>query len=392
MAQEKCKQSLREKRQPARKNIKKKRSPDAAQTAAPKQRSVKPDVATSSSFLEEEDESTFENMEPLTLDETFLLMGDVNRAAEAVPSASLLENGSLMNGGTIPRRSVGFSSVSSSPLTRQYVQPTMNASLQFFQQSPHASHLSHLPSLQSGHGMILSPEEMFLLHGSSGLDASMVHAMNPSNAVSAQHQFAADLGQSSQLVSVGLQRRANATLMNATVDTIEQFRVDTKSDYTMSPDLTPLPKEAPVQEDVPELLLSVFSLSGRDKITAEQEALEKATFSDTEKAEVLSDMFGEMCTLDTRPGKRTKKNDLDEDSIEFLVRIMREELQRIPADEKQALLVAQEKAHTEEFTDERLVTFLRCEGMNTKVRCSVDFSLSSRRRWPTDTFRHFTLR
>jgi hypothetical protein len=88
---------------------------------------------------------------------------------------------------------------------------------------------------------------------------------------------------------------------------------------------------------------------------------------DSEKAEVLADMFGEVYTLDHQLRKRVK-NDLDMGSIEFLVRHKRAEFDRIPAGEKQALLIAQEKAHPKEFSDEGLVKFLRCEGMNTKAK------------------------
>jgi hypothetical protein len=44
------------------------------------------------------------------------------------------------------------------------------------------------------------------------------------------------------------------------------------------------------------------------------------------------------------------------------------EIGQIPEDRKQALLEAQTKCHADEFSDARLERFLRCEGMDVKVR------------------------
>jgi len=93
--------------------------------------------------------------------------------------------------------------------------------------------------------------------------------------------------------------------------------------------------------------------------------------TDKERAAALSDVFGEMCTVGTHPEKKRARRDLDGDSIQFLARQMRLELDGIPNDKKQALLEAQLKCHPDEFSDGRIVTFLRCEGMNTKVRLSL---------------------
>lgn len=120
-------------------------------------------------------------------------------------------------------------------------------------------------------------------------------------------------------------------------------------------------------DDASDYLLSILSLSGRATITEEQEQAERATMTDEERAEVLADMFGDMCTVGIRPEKRAKR-DFDTEALDFLVKQMRLELERIPIEKKQALMEAQLKAHPEEFGDERIVTFLRCEGMNAKVR------------------------
>ena len=118
---------------------------------------------------------------------------------------------------------------------------------------------------------------------------------------------------------------------------------------------------------MPEFLLSVLSLSGRTTITEEQEALERATLTDEETVAKSSDMFGELCTLGTQPKKKAKR-DIDSESLDFLVKRMRLEIEKIPDDNKQALVEALSKCHPDEFSYERLVKFLRCEGMNVKVR------------------------
>jgi hypothetical protein len=69
--------------------------------------------------------------------------------------------------------------------------------------------------------------------------------------------------------------------------------------------------------------------------------------------------------------QKRAKMDLDSNSVVFLVLQMRLELERIPEDEKRALKEAQMKCCAEEFSDARLERFLRCEGMNAKVRLDV---------------------
>jgi hypothetical protein len=89
--------------------------------------------------------------------------------------------------------------------------------------------------------------------------------------------------------------------------------------------------------------------------------------TDEEKAAALADLFGRCCAVSTHKSKRAKL-DLDRNSIDFLVNQMRLELSRIPNDRKQALVEAQTKCGEDEFSDARLERFLRCEGMNVKVR------------------------
>lgn len=113
--------------------------------------------------------------------------------------------------------------------------------------------------------------------------------------------------------------------------------------------------------------LSALAVAGRPKFTDEQDALEQATMTDEERMAVLSDKFGKMCTVSDRQNKRPRR-DLDQASIDFLVGQMKLELLRIPDDQKRALLEANASCSPDEFSDARLIQFLRCEGMNVKVR------------------------
>ena len=126
-------------------------------------------------------------------------------------------------------------------------------------------------------------------------------------------------------------------------------------------------------EDDAVLALSALAVSNLPKFTEEQEAQERANTTESERAEILADMFGKFCNVesetgvDSRPDKRARK-DLDAESVSFLVQYMRGELEKIPDNQKQAFLEAQAKCDAKEFCDERLERFLRCEGMNAKVR------------------------
>ena len=119
-------------------------------------------------------------------------------------------------------------------------------------------------------------------------------------------------------------------------------------------------------DDLSKFLLSLL-IKDRPMITEEQLELEQAAMTDEERVETLMDLFGKQCAIDTHQNKRAKK-DLDKNSIAFLVLQMRLEVERIPEDGKQALLEAQTRCRGEEFSDARLERFLRCEGMNAKVR------------------------
>jgi hypothetical protein len=121
------------------------------------------------------------------------------------------------------------------------------------------------------------------------------------------------------------------------------------------------------EDEASDFLLFYVQASGRPRFTEEQEKIEQATMTDDEKAAALADLFGRSCAVSTHKNKRAKL-DLDRNSIEFLLQQMRLELERIPLDRKRALVEAQMKCGEEEFSDARLERFLRCEGMNAKVR------------------------
>jgi len=121
-------------------------------------------------------------------------------------------------------------------------------------------------------------------------------------------------------------------------------------------------------EDVLEFLLSILALSGRQQFTEDQGKLEKVNMTDEERVRVLCDIFGNYCN--THQNKKARK-DLSTEEVAFLVKQMRIEIERIPEARKDALMKAQVKCRAEEFSDERLERFLRCDGMDVKVRMSV---------------------
>ena len=154
----------------------------------------------------------------------------------------------------------------------------------------------------------------------------------------------------------------------------EQSNVDEFDRRHGSSDMTmarPSISEAVVPSAASQVELSEYLLSlltwNRRMITEEQVELERAAMTVEERVEALMDLFGKQCAVDEHQSKRVRK-DLDNNSIDFLVQVMRSEIGRIPKDRKQALLEAQTKCRAYEFSDTRLERFLRCEGMNVKVR------------------------
>jgi hypothetical protein len=101
-------------------------------------------------------------------------------------------------------------------------------------------------------------------------------------------------------------------------------------------------------EEISEFLLSVLQLSSLPRFTEDETEKERASMSDEERAAMLSDMYGKCCDVETHTNKKARQ-DLDEESIAFLVRYTRAELERFPKKKKQALMEAQEKCREEEF-------------------------------------------
>jgi hypothetical protein len=128
-------------------------------------------------------------------------------------------------------------------------------------------------------------------------------------------------------------------------------------------------EDVSASNDISEFMLSLL-LSDTPRITEEQVEMERAMQTDEERAEALSDLFGKHCEVNIHRSKRARQ-DLDQTSIAFLVDQMRLEIKRIPQECKRALLEAQTKCCAYEFSNDRLEQFLRCEGMNVKVRLDI---------------------
>ena len=139
-------------------------------------------------------------------------------------------------------------------------------------------------------------------------------------------------------------------------------------EYKLIPQRGALPSAPSV--DAAQVSAQSLAVAGRPKITQEQEERERASMSTEERAAALVDMFGKMCAVAPRQRKRARR-DLDRNSIDFLIRQMRLEIEKIPTSNKQALVEAQAKCRPEEFEDARLERFLRCEGMNAEVRARI---------------------
>jgi hypothetical protein len=123
------------------------------------------------------------------------------------------------------------------------------------------------------------------------------------------------------------------------------------------------------EEDLSEFLLSLMTsdIEDKPKITEEQVKLERAAMTHDEKMEALTDLLGRNCAVTIAKSKRARR-DVDPNSVDFVVKQMRLELERIPEDKKWAFLEAQTRCSADEFSDARLEKFLRCEGFNVEVR------------------------
>lgn len=127
--------------------------------------------------------------------------------------------------------------------------------------------------------------------------------------------------------------------------------------------------ELSIDEELSAFLLSSLAVSDRPVVTEEQEEAELAALTDEEKASLYADTFGKMCEVYDAPLQKRARVDLDRAFIDFLVRQVRIEIDKIPMNDKMALVEARQSAtcHSEEFSDRRLEQFLRCQGMDVRL-------------------------
>jgi len=178
----------------------------------------------------------------------------------------------------------------------------------------------------------------------------------PQQAVSLNHNMAHEVPRP---VQYGSRNEQSQNAVAAELSSPTDPAMDAASDATQ------------VNADISESLLSAIGLgSDQPRFTEQDEQAEQAMLTDEEKATALSDMFGDMCSVTSHQKKRPKR-EFDGDTVAFLVKQMRAEIERIPEAKKQALLEAQEKCREDEFSDSRLERFLLCEGMNATVSNEV---------------------
>ena len=160
-----------------------------------------------------------------------------------------------------------------------------------------------------------------------------------------------------------------ARLQSATKANVEEVKASSVPSGEIPPSCKCGLADESIDEELSAFILSSLAVSDRPIITEEQEEVERASLTNEEKAAVIADMFGKMCECDTHQKKRPRL-DLDRAFVNFLLQQMRTEIDKIPWANKLAFLEAQAsiKCHRDEFSDARLEKFLRCEGMNVKVR------------------------
>lgn len=121
--------------------------------------------------------------------------------------------------------------------------------------------------------------------------------------------------------------------------------------------------------DLTESFLSAIGF-GADvpRFSQQDEIREEVMLTEEERASILIDMFGDKCSIRSHQSKRPKR-DADYESVSYHVKLMRNEIDKMPSRKKRALTEAQAKCRPEEFSDSRLSKFLRVEGMNAEVSC-----------------------
>ena len=171
------------------------------------------------------------------------------------------------------------------------------------------------------------------------------------------------------------QRYVGDSVLNSRQQTILNKHTDSTAPLSCDTSTVGTAKSFEVKSSIPAadkeaalFTLSALAVAGRPTFTEQQEQLERATMTNEERAAALFDLFGKYCNINCPENKRAR-GDLDRALVEFLINQMKMELEQIPASKKQALLEAQAKCEAFEFSDKRLERFLRCAGMNVKVRC-----------------------
>ena len=337
-ALEKIKQSLRQKRE-------KEILPDAA----------KSDGETGASERKEATDDHLSSSAVSLPDVTSVSLSDLSNNVSAVPASEI----------SLSKVPSSFQPISPLQLGGNEGYSVFDSRLLLFQTAPFAFYPSQLgPDVQlsarvNPYGF---PADSRLL-GSPFITA----AQQQGPACHTPHSQACDsnLGKKHSITPTNVQGNNNTRVgqaeANESVETRNKQREDTASDVAQGSQ-----SFAPRDDDITEYILSILALSGRAKFTEQQSELEKATLTDRERAEALSDLFGRTCSLNTHENKRPRR-DLDRESIDFLVRQMRAEMDSIPIDKKLAMMEAQAKGRADEFSDERLTKFLRCEGMNAEL-------------------------
>lgn len=105
------------------------------------------------------------------------------------------------------------------------------------------------------------------------------------------------------------------------------------------------------------------------RITEDDIRHEKESLTVDECSDILNDLYGNIGGI-----HRTNKKCTPTRSVASLVQDMRNEIERIPLQEKTSLVTAQTKADAKEFSDGRLELFLRREGMDPQV-CHISLGI-----------------
>ena len=87
-------------------------------------------------------------------------------------------------------------------------------------------------------------------------------------------------------------------------------------------------------EEVSAFLFSALGDPENPRLTEEDIYAELANLTDEERAAALSDIFGKMCEYNSKHQNKKLKRDLDNESINFLVKQMRVEIDIIPTNKK----------------------------------------------------------